>query len=166
MRCYGEYILAHSSCFTSWSWNNNIINEHILFILISKKTLKACWEIIFHALGLKQVLFINRACVNHRQSWQISWISHGENIRFHGLKQINRKIILESRLSKFCMLWKNEMKNSDSSGVHSLIYTCIESHMEHKSSSSNKCLVKPLKSIFSYIRQDTLEPEHQELQRL
>lgn len=94
------------------------------------------------------------------QSWQISWISYGENIRFHGLKQINRKIILESWLSKFCMLLKNEMENSDSFRVLSLIYTCTESHIECKSFSSTICLVKPLKSIFSYIRQDTLEPEH------
>jgi len=34
-------------------------------------------------------------------------MSHGENIRFHGLKQINKKIILESQLSKICMLLKN-----------------------------------------------------------
>lgn len=40
--------------------------------------------------------------MNHGQSWQISWIGHGENMKFHGLSKINRKIPL-----KWCKQWKD-----------------------------------------------------------
>lgn len=147
--------------FYPWSWNN-IINVHILFI--SKETLKAFWEIIFHALGLKQVLFINRACVNHRQSWKISWISHGENIRFHALEQINRKIILESCLSKFYIFLKNKKKKTKTVTVPEFIhlFTLVVCQIS-KVNPSCQPSVKLLKSIFRCIELDTLESEHQEL---
>ena len=91
------------------------VEEHFQVFRISQMKTK----VMFIELSLKHfwklLALAVWCCFNQRQSERISWGSHGENIKFYGLSQINKQIIL-----RLCKLFFNNL--SDYQRLHR---TCL-----------------------------------------